>query len=44
MDISENSKVMVATNGETSGAHVITKKAAVWNVSADLKQRVRSWE
>lgn len=44
LDGDYDNRVMVSTNGGTSGGTEITKKVGVWNESAVVRRQVRSWE
>ena len=39
-----DNKINVSTNGSASGSDTIMKKVGVWNVTANPKYQVRSWE
>lgn len=44
LDGNGDTNVLVSTNGEATGQAVVRGKVAVWNVSPNPKQQVRSWE
>lgn len=43
MDTDYDNSIQVSTNGEATGTVALRKKVAVWNVTTNTKQQVRSW-
>lgn len=44
LDGDGNMSIAVSTNGAVSGTTALPKRVAVWNVTSDPKQQVRSWK
>jgi prepilin-type N-terminal cleavage/methylation domain-containing protein len=44
LDTDYDNNVGVSTNGQASGSTSIRKKVGVWNVNANSRRQVRSWE
>jgi len=44
MDSDYDNNISVSTNGLATGTTVLRKKVSVWNVEANTRRQVRSWE